>query len=213
MVFDFNKPNPVTIFDHTMQDDPPQDELDESQSETSDASGIIEDNNQSGVYMEGGLSLEGGEVKAWDVDLGEFLKDVEDDPNAATLLGTANEFDLDAGLENDIVDAMHPNTNEFDLDAENPSAHVSFGGESDFDIERDAGFGEEVQSNSYVSSEEESIISAVYPVKQSKIVVVASVCFVAFVSLIASNRRKLILFSLRLLALLLVTWILFILRG
>ena len=175
-----------------MKDDPPQDEPEESQSKTSDASGIIEDNNQSGVYMEGGLSLEGGEVKTWDVDLGEFLKDVEDDPDAATMLGTANEFDLDA---------------------ENPSAHISFGGESDFDIERDAGFGEEVQSNSYVSSEEESIISAVYPAKQSKIGVVASVCFVAFVSLIASNRRKLILFSLRLLALLLVTWILFVLRG
>ena len=46
--------------------------------------------------MEGGLSLEGGEVKAWDVDLGEFLNDVEEDPDAATMLGTANEFDLDA---------------------------------------------------------------------------------------------------------------------
>ncbi|MBT6054180.1 MAG: helix-turn-helix domain-containing protein [Planctomycetaceae bacterium] len=51
---------------------------------------------ESGVYMEGGLSLEGGEVKAWDVDLGEFLNDVEEDPDAATMLGTANDFDLDA---------------------------------------------------------------------------------------------------------------------
>ena len=51
---------------------------------------------ESGVFMEGGLSLEGGEVKAWDVDLGEFLNDVEEDPDAATMLGTANEFDLDA---------------------------------------------------------------------------------------------------------------------
>ena len=121
-----------------------------------------------------------------------WTNNIEDDPDAATMLGTANEFDLDS---------------------ENPSAHVSLGGESDFDIERDAGFGEEVQSNSYVSSEEESIISAVYPAKQSKIGVVASGFFVAFVSIIASNRRKLILFSLRLLALLLVTWILFVLRG
>lgn len=51
---------------------------------------------ESGVFMEGGLSLEGGEVKAWDVDLGEFLNDIEEDPDAATMLGTANEFDLDA---------------------------------------------------------------------------------------------------------------------
>ena len=51
---------------------------------------------ESGVFMEGGLSLEGGEVKAWDVDLGEFLNDVEEDPDAATMLGTANEFNLDA---------------------------------------------------------------------------------------------------------------------
>ena len=107
-------------------DDPPQDEPEESQSKTSDASGIIEDNNQSGVYMVGGLSLESGEVKAWDV---------EDDPNAATLLGTANEFDLDAGLENDIEDAMHPNTNEFDLDAENPSHSCMWS--SSFDLTSD----------------------------------------------------------------------------
>ena len=51
---------------------------------------------ESGVFMEGGLSLEGGEVKAWDVDLGEFLNDIEEDPDAATMLGTANDFDLDA---------------------------------------------------------------------------------------------------------------------
>ena len=80
-----------------------------------DTSGIIEDNNQSGIIdsdltgegsdvgsaisdvkMEGGLSLEDGKIQAWDVDLGEFLNDVEDDPDAATMLGTANEFDLDA---------------------------------------------------------------------------------------------------------------------
>ena len=44
----------------------------------------------------GGLSLEDGKIQAWDVDLGEFLNDVEDDPDAATMLGTANDFDLDA---------------------------------------------------------------------------------------------------------------------
>ena len=51
---------------------------------------------ESGVFMEGGLSLEGGEVKAWDVDLGEFLNDVEEDPDAATMLGTPDDFNLDA---------------------------------------------------------------------------------------------------------------------
>ena len=78
-----------------------------------DASGIIEDGSGiidsdltvegsdvgsaiSDVKMEGGLSLEDGKIQAWDVDLGEFLNDVEDDPDAATMLGTANEFDLDA---------------------------------------------------------------------------------------------------------------------
>ena len=67
----------------------------------SDTSGIIEDNNEVGsaisdVKMEGGLSLEDGKIQAWDVDLGEFLNDAEDDPDAATMLGIANDFDLDA---------------------------------------------------------------------------------------------------------------------
>ncbi len=71
-----------------------------------DTSGIIDsdplnDNSDIGsaisdVKMEGGLSLEDGKIQAWDVDLGEFLNDVEDDPDAATMLGTANDFDLDA---------------------------------------------------------------------------------------------------------------------
>ena len=42
------------------------------------------------------FSLGVDKIKAWDVDLKEFLNDVEDDPDAATMLGTANEFDLDA---------------------------------------------------------------------------------------------------------------------
>ncbi len=50
----------------------------------------------SNVDMEGGLSLEGDEVKPWAVDLGEFLNDAEDDAHAQTMLGTAGEFDLDA---------------------------------------------------------------------------------------------------------------------
>ena len=83
--------------------------------EASNSSDFIENNETSGIIdsdplsdgsdigsaisdvkMEGGLSLEDGKIQAWDVDLGEFLNDVEDDPDAATMLGTANDFDLDA---------------------------------------------------------------------------------------------------------------------
>ena len=83
--------------------------------EASNSSDFIDDNETSGIIdsdplsdgsgigsaisdvkMEGGLSLEDGKIQAWDVDLGEFLNDVEDDPDAATMLGTANDFDLDA---------------------------------------------------------------------------------------------------------------------
>ncbi|MDP6676913.1 MAG: helix-turn-helix domain-containing protein [Pirellulales bacterium] len=83
--------------------------------EASNSSDFIDDNDTSGIIdsdasgdgsdigsaisdvkMEGGLSLEDGKIQAWDVDLGEFLNDVEDDPDAATMLGTANDFDLDA---------------------------------------------------------------------------------------------------------------------
>ncbi len=57
----------------------------------------------SGVLLEGGLSLEGDEVKPWDVDLGEFMGDLEEDPDAATVLGDGDEFNLGTGTlgEND----------------------------------------------------------------------------------------------------------------
>ena len=149
-----------------MQDDPPQDELDESQSESSDVddgdavdiSGIeIETGNTDGgdsneveeppqslvlgdslpgeiepvdlgdIFVDEGLASpvietdEPGsvsakdsgfllpsevicdpfgldfEIKPWDIDLEEFMDDVEEDPDAATMLGAANEFDPDAG--------------------------------------------------------------------------------------------------------------------
>jgi hypothetical protein len=64
-----------------------------------DSDSLIDDSNVgsaiSDVKMEGGLSLEDGKIQAWDVDLGEFLEGVEDDPDAATMLGTT-DFDLDA---------------------------------------------------------------------------------------------------------------------
>ena len=41
-------------------------------------------------------SFEDGNIQEWDVDLGEFLNDVEDDPEAASMLGTPKKFDLDA---------------------------------------------------------------------------------------------------------------------
>ena len=56
-----------------------------------------------------------GEYDKFDVDLGEFLSDVEDDPDAATMLGTAAEFDLDAegGFGSEL--------NEIDPDSEESS--------------------------------------------------------------------------------------------
>jgi len=49
-----------------------------------------------GFYTSQEIILEDGNIQAWDVDLGEFLNDVEDDPEAASMLGTPKKFDLDA---------------------------------------------------------------------------------------------------------------------
>jgi len=46
------------------------------------------------MEVEGGLFLEGGEVKAWDVDLGEFLNDGEGDPVPTFTLKTFFEQDV-----------------------------------------------------------------------------------------------------------------------
>lgn len=48
------------------------------------------------AYGIDGFCIEFGEVKAWDVDLGEFMNDVEEDADAATMLGGDGESDLDA---------------------------------------------------------------------------------------------------------------------
>ena len=50
----------------------------------------------SSFFCEGGINLEGDDVKPWDVDLGEFMSHVEVDVDAATMLGGGTEFDLDA---------------------------------------------------------------------------------------------------------------------
>jgi len=96
---------------------------------------------ESGVIMEGGLSLEGDEVKAWDVDLGEFLNDIEEDPNAATMLGAANDFDLDA--EGSSVGGSSPDDPSQSADLASSQA-----GDSMFDKSAGPGdssfFGEEV---------------------------------------------------------------------
>ena len=96
---------------------------------------------ESGVIMEGGLSLEGDEVKAWDVDLGEFLNDIEEDPDAATMLGTANDFDLDA--EGSSVGGSSPDDPSQSADLASSQA-----GDSMFDKSAGPGdssfFGEEV---------------------------------------------------------------------
>ena len=47
-----------------------------------------------GVILDG--NLEGDDVKPWNVDLGEFMNDVEEDADAATMLGGDGESDLDA---------------------------------------------------------------------------------------------------------------------
>ncbi len=95
-----------------------------------DASGILkmEYDEEGHLFPDvGSLSREAGGPY-----LGEFLNDVEDDPDAATMLETANDFDLDAELENDIEDAMHPNANEFDLNPENPSHSCMWSSSFDF---------------------------------------------------------------------------------
>ncbi len=76
------------------------------------------------------------EIKAWDVDLGEYLNDVEEDPDADTLLGAVKDFELDAELEDDIEDAFFPNK-EFELDAE-PNDIYGSEGCIDFDCDPDA---------------------------------------------------------------------------
>jgi hypothetical protein len=48
----------------------------------------------SNVDMEGALSLEGDEVKPWNIDLGEFLNDAEDDTFLVGLSDAACPFDL-----------------------------------------------------------------------------------------------------------------------
>lgn len=50
----------------------------------------------SSCLLEGGLDFTGDEVRPWDVDLGEFMNDVEEDADAPTMLGGPGCFDLDA---------------------------------------------------------------------------------------------------------------------
>jgi hypothetical protein len=113
-----------------MQDDPPEDVEDEFGTVSAkdsrsvlpgDASGIFED--EVNLTDVGSVSREAGgpfgtdyakmtfweflfgvdDVKAWDVDLGEFLNEVEEDPDAATTLGTVlkqsdvKPWDVDLG--------------------------------------------------------------------------------------------------------------------
>jgi hypothetical protein len=52
----------------------------------------------SGVFIEGGFNLEGDDFKPWDVDLGEFMNDVEEDADAATMLGSS---DIGLDIEED----------------------------------------------------------------------------------------------------------------
>jgi hypothetical protein len=40
------------------------------------------------------LGLDGDDVRPWDPDLSEFMNDIDGDADAATMLGTAGQFDL-----------------------------------------------------------------------------------------------------------------------
>ena len=53
------------------------------------------------AYGIDGFCIEFGEVKAWDVDLGEFMNDVEEDAEGIAMLGAKGEFDLDTEATND----------------------------------------------------------------------------------------------------------------
>ena len=76
-----------------------------------------------------------GFISVLSCDADVYFGSLTDDD--ATMLGTANEFDLDAGLEDDIEDAMHPNAKEFELDAE-PNDIYGSEGCIDFDCDPDA---------------------------------------------------------------------------
>ena len=62
--------------------------------ESSDIGSMV--SSSSSFFCEGGINLEGDDVKPWDVDLGEFMNDVEEDADAATRVGSGSEVDLDA---------------------------------------------------------------------------------------------------------------------
>ena len=75
-----------------------------------------------------------GFISVLSCDADVYLGSLTDDD--ATMLGTANEFDLDAELEDDIEDAFFPNK-EFELDAE-PNDIYGSEGCIDFDCDPDA---------------------------------------------------------------------------
>ena len=80
-----------------MQDDPLKDVTeDDDFEEIVDVTDIGSAISGESYFMEveGGLFLEGDEVKAWDVDLGEFLNDGEGDPVPTFTLKTFFEQDV-----------------------------------------------------------------------------------------------------------------------
>ena len=103
-----------------MQDDPPHEEPQSESSDVDETDATAVGRNISGedaVIMDGGFSLERGLNVSIDIDQVLFLNDSEEDADPATIVGTANDFELDAELEDDIEDAFFPNK-EFDLNAE-----------------------------------------------------------------------------------------------
>ena len=99
-------------------DDPPQDEVNVTDvgSLSREAGAPLGIDYPEMTFCEFSFGVD--KIKAWDVDLGEFLNDIEEDPDAATMLGAANDFDLDA--ERNEVD-LDAGLNEIDPDLEESS--------------------------------------------------------------------------------------------
>ena len=63
-------------------------------STNSDNSAIYSPNSITLSLLGGFLGLDGDDVRPWDPDLSEFMNDIDGDADAATMLGTAGQFDL-----------------------------------------------------------------------------------------------------------------------
>jgi hypothetical protein len=63
-------------------------------STNSDNSAIYSPNSITLSLLGEFLGLDGDDMRPWDPDLSEFMNDIDGDADAATMLGTAGQFDL-----------------------------------------------------------------------------------------------------------------------